>query len=128
MNQTLREAAHAHTRHTLKEALGSGQVWLLGLVYFCMVIGMYGITLWLPQMLRALTGVSDFRLGLLNALPFLAAALGMVVIGRHSDRRNERRYHVAGSLALAALGAPLPPTPCRWRWARSPSQRSAYGA
>jgi MFS transporter, ACS family, tartrate transporter len=110
LNQTLREereAARAHTRHTLKDALGSGQMWLLGLVYFCMVIGMYGITLWLPQMLRALTGVSDFRLGLLNALPFLAAALGMVVIGWHSDRRNERRYHVAGSLALAALGALL---------------------
>lgn len=102
-----RAAAHAETRHTLGEALGSVQVWLLGLVYLCMVIGMYGLTLWLPQMLRALTSVSDFRLGLLNALPFLAAALGMVVIGWHSDRCGERRGHVAGSLALAALGVSL---------------------
>lgn len=70
-----------------------------------MVIGMYGIGMWLPQMLRAMTKASDVTLGLLNALPFLAAALGMVLIGWHSDRRGERRWHVAGSLALAATGA-----------------------
>nr|WP_207280539.1 MFS transporter [Thiocystis violacea] len=100
-----REANSARQRQTLGEALGSLDVWRLGLVYFCMVIGMYGIGMWLPQMLRVMTSASDFTLGLLNALPFLAAALGMVLIGWHSDRRGERRWHVAGSLALAATGA-----------------------
>jgi ACS family tartrate transporter-like MFS transporter len=105
LNETLRreqEAASEHSQHTLGEALASGRVWLLGLIYLCMVIGMYGIGLWLPQMLRALTAADDFTLGLLNALPFLAATVGMVLIGRHSDSRNERPLHVAGSLALAA--------------------------
>ncbi|WP_295453669.1 MFS transporter [uncultured Thiodictyon sp.] len=110
LHQTLRrerEAAHSQTRHTLGEALASGRVWLLGLVYFCMVIGMYGIGLWLPQMLRALTQVGDITLGLLNAVPFLAASLGMVLIGWHSDRRAERRWHIAGALVLAAAGSLL---------------------
>ena len=101
------EAASEHSQHTLGEALASGRVWLLGLIYLCMVIGMYGIGLWLPQMLRALTAADDFTLGLLNALPFLAATVGMVLIGRHSDSRNERPLHVAGSLALAATGTLL---------------------
>ena len=94
LNRTLqqeRQAARDQTRHTLREALTDHRVWGLGLVYLCMVIGMYGIALWLPQMLRALTAADDFTLGLLNALPFLAAGVGMVVIGWHSDRRGERR-------------------------------------
>lgn len=110
LHQTLngeREAAQSQTQHTLGEALASGRVWLLGLVYLCMVIGMYGIGLWLPQMLRALTQVSDFALGLLNAVPFLAASLGMVLIGWHSDRRAERRWHIAAALVLAAAGSLL---------------------
>ncbi|MBK5965728.1 MFS transporter [Thiocystis minor] len=105
--QRERDTAHAQSRQTLGEALTHPRVWLLGMVYLCMVIGMYGIALWLPQMLRALTRVDEFVLGLLNALPFLAAAAGMVLIGWHSDRHEERRWHVAGSLALAAVGALL---------------------
>lgn len=95
------------THQGLREALTSPRVWLLGLVYLCMVIGMYGIALWLPQMLRPLTSVGDATLGLINAAPFLAAAIGMVLIGRSSDRSGERRWHIAGSLGLAALGALL---------------------
>ena len=105
--QRERHAARTQTRQTLREALTDWRVWGLGVVYLCMVVGMYGIALWLPQMLRALTDADDFSLGLLNAVPFLAAAVGMVLIGWHSDRRGERRLHVAGSLALAAAGAAL---------------------
>jgi ACS family tartrate transporter-like MFS transporter len=100
-------AIAAHGRHTLRDALTSGRVWLLGIVYLCMVIGMYGIVMWLPQMLRALTGADALSVGLLNALPFLAATVGMVAVGWHSDRRGERRWHVAGSLGIAALGCAL---------------------
>lgn len=94
----------AQQKHTLGEALTSARVWLLGLVYLCMVIGMYGITLWLPQILRTMTSADDRAIGLLAALPFLAATVGMVAIGWHSDYRHERRWHIAGSFALAATG------------------------
>lgn len=92
------------SQHTLREALTSPRVWRLGLVYLCMVIGMYGVALWLPQILRAMTGADDMTIGLLNAVPFLAAAIGMSVIGWHSDYRAERRWHVVCSLILAAAG------------------------
>lgn len=93
--------------HRLGEALTSPRVWLLGLIYFCMVIGMYGLTMWLPQMLRALTDASDLGIGLLNALPFLAATFGMVLIGWLSDRHGERRWHLTGAFVLGALGCVL---------------------
>jgi ACS family tartrate transporter-like MFS transporter len=102
-----REETDGGTRHTLREALSSLRVWLLGMVYLSMALGMYAITLWMPQILRTLTTVGDLGIGLLNAVPFLAATLGMVLIGWHSDRRGERRWHVAGSLVLAAAGCLL---------------------
>jgi len=107
---TLHEEANsraAHCRHTLGEVLTSQKIWLLGIVYLCMVIGMYGITLWLPQILRAVTGADDLTIGLMNALPFLAAMVGMTIVGWHSDRRGERRWHIVCSLILAATGCAL---------------------
>lgn len=108
--RTLREeesSREVYSQHTLREALVTPRVWLLGMVYLCMVIGMYGITLWLPQILRALTGADDLTIGFINALPFLAAAVGMVVIGWHSDQRGERRWHIVCSLVFAAFGSLL---------------------
>jgi MFS transporter, ACS family, tartrate transporter len=86
-------------------ALSSGRVWLLSFLYLGMNTCTYGISLWLPTLLRSLSGVSDFTLGLLSAIPYILAAISMVIIGYHSDRTGERRWHAAilafvGSAAL----------------------------
>jgi MFS transporter, ACS family, tartrate transporter len=99
-----REHMERGGRHTLWDALLSGRVWLLALTYFSFVIGLYGVSLWLPLMLQAFSGLSDLSVGLLSALPYLAAAIAMVLIGRHSDRTRERRWHCAGPAFLAASG------------------------
>jgi ACS family tartrate transporter-like MFS transporter len=92
-------------RHeTLRGALGSGRVWGLAGLYFTIVIGLYGISFWLPQILRSQSGWSDVRVSVLSALPYLAAAVGMVMVAAHSDRTGERRWHVAGCTWAAALG------------------------
>ena len=65
----------------------------------------YGISLWLPTALHSLTGLPNFLLGLLSAVPYLAAAILMVLIGSHSDRTGERRRHIA--LSAFAGGAAL---------------------
>lgn len=86
-------------------ALRSGRVWLLTFMYFGMNTCTYGISLWLPTVIRSLSGVSSFVIGLLSAIPYIAAAISMVIIGYHSDRTGERRWHAAilafvGSAAL----------------------------
>jgi ACS family tartrate transporter-like MFS transporter len=73
-------------------------------LYFLIVLGLYSISFWLPQILKGLSGGSDFLVGILSALPYIVAAVGMVWIGRHSDRHQERRWHVAGPALLAAFG------------------------
>jgi len=92
---------------TVRAVLASGRVWLLAVIYFTIPVALYGMSFWLPQILKTASGGSDFEVGLLSAIPYLVGASGMVVIGRHSDRVGERRWHVAiaafaGGLAFAA--------------------------
>jgi len=72
-------------------------LWGFALVYFGLNTCTYGISLWLPTALNSLIGLSNFLLGLLSTVPYLAAAILMVLIGAHSDRTGERRLHIAFS-------------------------------
>jgi ACS family tartrate transporter-like MFS transporter len=87
----------------------NSRLWGFALVYFGLNTCTYGISLWLPTALHSLTGLSNFLLGLLSTVPYLAAAILMVLIGAHSDRTGERRWHIAfsafaGGLALVVSG------------------------
>jgi ACS family tartrate transporter-like MFS transporter len=105
-------------RHVLsvRQVLLHPTVWLLGFVLFACQCGSYGLTLWIPQIVKGLSGQSDLMVGLLSALPYIAAAIGMVVLGISSDRSGERFWHVAlpsllgaaGFAASAFLHTPLP--------------------
>jgi D-galactonate transporter len=98
-------AATPHQR--VADGLRSRWVWLLCAIYFCFVMGLYGLNFWLPTILRELGYVSLGRIGLLSAVPFGVAALAMVAIAAHADRQGERRWHIvvpalAGASGLAA--------------------------
>jgi MFS transporter, ACS family, tartrate transporter len=86
-------------------ALKMGRIWMLALVYFGLNTVSYGVSLWLPKLIKSLSGVSNLTVGALSAIPYVAAALAMVAVGLHSDRSGERRWHTAvpafaGALAL----------------------------
>ena len=101
-----RRAAVGHT--SLRRSLTSGRVWLLCTIYFLNTLVTYGIYLWLPKMLtEAAGGRQSFGLSLLTSLPFVAALLAMFLVGRHSDRTRERKYHVAACAMTAATGLVL---------------------
>ena len=88
----------------LIDGLASGRVWLLALVYFGLVIGLYGLGFWAPQIIRSLGTTSNTRIGLLSAVPYLVAGVCMVIWGRHSDATGERRWHVFAPACLGAAG------------------------
>jgi ACS family tartrate transporter-like MFS transporter len=98
-------------------ALRSGRIWMLALVYFGLNTVSYGVSLWLPTLIRSLSGVSNLVIGVLSAIPYVAAAVAMVAVGLHSDRSGERRWHTAvpafaGAIALigAAYSTSIGPT------------------
>ena len=87
--------------------LVSLRIWLLSIVYFGVSTTMYGVTLWLPSLIRALSGLSYFWTGAVAILPFLVTVIIMVVIGVLSDRAGERRWHTAIPAFTAAAGLVL---------------------
>jgi ACS family tartrate transporter-like MFS transporter len=85
------------------------KVWLLALIYFAVVINYYSISLWLPQLIKNWAGLDNVRTALLTGLPYLAAVIAMVIVGAHSDRTRERRWHIVGCAWVAAAAFALSP-------------------
>ncbi len=95
---------------SIAASLRSFTFWRLTTVYFLNTIVTYGLFLWLPKILRDASGTDGFAISLMTAFPFVVALIAMVLIGRHSDRTGERRWHVAGCAATAATGLILAAT------------------
>lgn len=67
-------------------------------------MGIYGFLFWMPQLVKT-AGTSDpFLIGLITMLPYIAAMIGTVLLGRNSDRSGERRWHLTGCALAAAVG------------------------
>ncbi len=106
------EDAGGAASHALREGFTNPRVWQLGAVYFFLIMGLYGVGFWLPTLI-ARTGVEGpLAIGALTVLPNAAAAVAMVAVGRRSDARRERRWHLvvpglvgtAGWLVTARAG------------------------
>jgi D-galactonate transporter len=96
--------------------LTNPRVLLMSLIYFSFVMGLYGVSFWLPTIIKA-TGVTDsLTIGLLSAIPFAAAVIAMVLIAHSADRMRERRWHIALPAAAGALGLVLSVTWAHNTW------------
>ncbi len=90
--------------HNLKAVLASPQLWLLGFVYFCIVLALYGLNFWTPLMVKSLSGLSNQEVGWLTAAPSLVAAISMYVWVRWSDRTGKRRTFFLIPCMVGAAG------------------------
>lgn len=80
------------------------RVWLMCLIYFCFVMGQYGLTLWMPTLVKATGVTGNLHIGLLSAIPFGCAIIAMNLIGRSADARRERRWHLIVPAMMGAVG------------------------
>lgn len=93
-------SATNHPR-TMK-VFASVPVWLLALGLFGITSCTSGISLWLPTLIHSVSASNNLTIGVLSAVPYIAAAIAEVLVGLHSDRTGERRWHV---VILALTGA-----------------------
>ncbi len=93
------------TEHvSLRAFVGDRRLWLMAAIYFCVVLGQYGLTFWLPTLVRK-AGVADpLMVGLFTAVPYLCAIVALPLIGSSADRFRERRFHLAVPMLAAAAG------------------------
>jgi D-galactonate transporter len=90
-------------RHTVGEAMKDRRVLTFGLLYFCMVVNVYGLSFWVGEIVDNISGLSEVGKGFVTAFPYAVAIVGLVVISRRSDRTGERKGHVAVPLAIGAV-------------------------
>ena len=89
--------------HSILRGLANPRVLALALIYFGTSAGLYTLGIWAPQIIKEL-GVSSMTVGLLNAIPPIISVVAMILWSRHSDKTNERTWHVALACLTAAVG------------------------
>ena len=103
------DAEHKTAHVSIRAFIGDRRLWLMASIYFCVVLGQYGLTFWLPTIIRK-AGVADpLWVGAFTAIPYLCAIIALPLVGMSADRRRERRFHLAIPMLVAAAGfATLP--------------------
>ncbi|WP_445162985.1 MFS transporter [Mycobacterium sp. Dal123C01] len=89
-------------RGTFKGAFTSRIVWRFALIYTLTQMGLLGLTLWLPSVLKKAFH-TDMQVGFVAMLPQIAAGIAIIAVGRSADRRGRHVAHMAGVLACAAV-------------------------
>jgi MFS family permease len=99
------EAEDRH-KHEVKvsDAFKSRKVYALCAIYFTLMIGLYGISFGLPTIVNAFGVKGYFGVGLITAIPYAVAVVGMILLSRSSDRTGERRMHYVLNVSAGAVG------------------------
>ena len=104
MQAALDRETRAKSHHSVRDGLLNPKIWLLGAVYFCLVLGQYVISFWMPTIIRNSGVAEPWAIGVLSAIPYSVAAVSMVLVGRSSDRVREYRWHLAICAFIGAGG------------------------
>jgi len=88
----------------MRDALMSGRLWTLSMLYLCIITAFYGVSFWLPQIVQSTSGLGASAIVMLSAVPYVAATIGLVIVGVRSDRTGERRLHIAVPCLIGAAG------------------------
>jgi len=96
-------------KHSLTEGLRSARVWVLAVTFFCLISTNVTLPFWIPTIIQSLGVKNTISNGLLSAVPYIFGLIAIVLVGRHSDHAQERRYHSAlpclgCAISLASIG------------------------
>jgi MFS family permease len=103
LEEALRNERSGRQHENIVAALLDPRVLLLSLAYFCSIVGASGIGIWLPQMLKDF-GLSTQEIGVVAALPYLLAAIAMILWARFVDRSRRYLKHYVFACLVAAAG------------------------
>jgi MFS transporter, ACS family, tartrate transporter len=98
-----RKQREAVRNFSVREAMFNPRVLAIALIYFGANATNYGLSFFLPQIVKGF-GLGNVQTGLVTSLPYIVGVVSMILWGRHSDRKLERKWHVAIALLVAAGG------------------------
>ena len=91
-------------RPNIRVALTDKTIWNLGIIFLLVAAGFYGYSFWAPLIIKSLTGLSNFKVGLVLGAMSAVTIVGMLLNSYHSDRTGERAIHIAVPLSVMAIG------------------------
>lgn len=94
--------ALGNREHSMLGALKDGKIWLLILIFFCIIAANSSLTFYGPTLVKEVGFTNPLTVGWIMAAAYLCGAAGMIWNGFHSDRHQESRYHCAIAAALGA--------------------------
>jgi MFS family permease len=98
------DRAHLIAHPNLAAVFRDRRLWRMCAIYFCCVMGQYGLTFWMPALIQAAGVQGPLHIGLLTAVPYSGAVVAMILFGRSADRTRERRWHTAIPMLIGAAG------------------------
>jgi D-galactonate transporter len=93
-----------HEETSTSQVLRQPWIWLFAFADFCFVSGLYGVSFWLPSLIKALGVADPLDVGLISTIPWTFGIIAMYLTARSADRRSERRWHTAIAGLVGALG------------------------
>ncbi|WP_406724582.1 MFS transporter [Streptomyces sp. GD-15H] len=99
-----RGAKESVRHYGVVETLRNRRVLTLSLCIFFNITALFGITLWMPQIIQGFGGLTSTQSNLLTAVPYLCAGIAMFFNAQHSDRTGERRFHILVPAVLGGAG------------------------
>jgi MFS family permease len=98
-----RAALGESRRGRILSVIGDGRAWCLAVLFGCSLVGIYGWTLWLPQIVKSLGDLSDLQVGFLSAVPPLVGVVTTLIVSRNSDRTGDRKKHLGVVYGISAI-------------------------
>jgi MFS family permease len=96
-------ASLGHREHSLLASLKDGKIWLMILIYFCIIAANSSLTFYGPTLVKEVGFTSPLAVGWIMAAAYLCGAAGMILNGFHSDKHQEARWHCGLAAALGSV-------------------------
>ena len=88
----------------MMQVFKSGRMWTMSAIYFTMAMSLYGVSFWLPTIIKGMGVTDNLEIGLLSSLPWIAAVFSMLLFARSADKMRERRWHVVVPMLMGSTG------------------------
>jgi MFS family permease len=107
LKRELENDAKAKTEFPLIKLLWNAKVWHFTAIFFGLNLANYGLSFWLPTIIRNLGFSNPLHIGLLSTLPSVAAIIAMLILGARADRTRQRRKYLIIAFVMGAAGLAL---------------------
>ena len=91
----------------MMQVFKSGRMWTMSAIYFTMAMSLYGVSFWLPTIIKGMGVTDNLQIGLLSSIPWIAAVFSMLAFARSADKMRERRWHVVIPMLMGSTGLVL---------------------